>query len=91
MGIDPKTIHSSQKNTVEQVQASITTYKGREYADIRAYCQTDDGEWRPTRKGLTLALDLLPELEEAVRKLRKATEPSSQEGDRDHDPDHDAN
>ena len=66
-------LHSFQKNTVEQVQASITTYKGKEYADIRAYYQTSDGEWRPTKKGICLGFDLLDELEIAVQKLKKAT------------------
>jgi len=66
-------IHSFQKNTVEQVRASFTIYKGKEYVDIRAYYEGDDGEWRPTRKGLTLAPGVLPELAAAVEKLLKAT------------------
>ena len=38
----------------------------------RIYYEAEPGVWRPTRKGLTIALDLLDELEKAVRALRKA-------------------
>jgi hypothetical protein len=47
----------------------LSTYKGKTYADLRIYFRADDGEYRPTKKGITLALDLLPELGEAVTKL----------------------
>jgi hypothetical protein len=75
-----KVIHSFHKNTQERVQASISTYKGREYADIRVHYQADDGEWRPTKKGITIALDLLPDLAEALKKLRKAARQTMTEG-----------
>lgn len=65
-------VHQFQKNTQEQVRASISTYKGKQYADIRVHYEAGDGEWRPTKKGITIALDLLPDLEESVKRLRTA-------------------
>ena len=68
----PVVLYSFAKNSREQVQASTTTFKGRLYADVRVYFQADDESWCPTRKGLTLDVDLLGELEAAVAALRKA-------------------
>ncbi len=65
-------IHAFEKNSGgEEVRISLTTYKGREYLDIRVYYQGDDGEKHPTKKGITLSLDLLSELEAGLSKLRK--------------------
>ena len=64
-------IHAFEKNSAEEVRVSLTTYKGREYLDIRAYYHGEDGQKHPTRKGITLSLDLPPELEAALKKLRK--------------------
>jgi hypothetical protein len=38
-------------------------------ADIRIYYKADDGEYRPTKKGITVSPSQLPELGEAIRKL----------------------
>jgi len=64
-------IHAFEKNSGEEVRVSLTTYKGRQYLDIRAYYQGDDGQRHPGKKGITLSLDLLPELETGLSKLRK--------------------
>ncbi len=65
-------IHAFEKNSSEEVRVCLTTYKGRRYLDIRAYYQGDDGQRHPTRKGITLSLDLVPELETSLKRLRKA-------------------
>ena len=54
-----KVVHHFQKNTLERVQACITTFKGKEYADIRVHFEADAGEWKPTRKGITIAGTLI--------------------------------
>jgi hypothetical protein len=45
--------------------------------DLRIYYKTSDGEYRPTKKGITLSPDLLPELGEAIRKLIERVEKAS--------------
>jgi hypothetical protein len=72
-------VHEFQKNTVERVRASITRFKAKEYIDIRVYYEAGDGEWHPTRKGLCLGLDLIDELEIAVKKLKRALSEASRE------------
>lgn len=64
-------VHSFPKNPLEEVRASLTTFKRKQYVDLRIYYKGDDGEYHPSKKGLTISLDLLPDLEEAVRKLKE--------------------
>lgn len=64
-------VHSFPKNPLEEVRSSVTVFKGKKYVDLRVYYKGDDGEFRPSKKGLTIALDLFPELEEAMRKLKE--------------------
>ena len=64
-----KVITTFRKNSTEEVRATLSEFKGRQYASVRAYVEADSGEWVPTKKGLTLPVDLLPELARAVRLL----------------------
>ena len=63
-------IHSFPKNPLEEIRISLTVYKKKQYIDLRVYYKGDDGEYHPSKKGLTLSLDLMSDLEEAVRKAR---------------------
>ena len=65
-------LHRFRKNATEEVRATISTFKGAEYASIRMYYEAEPGVWRPTKKGLTIALELLDELKKAVQALKKA-------------------
>jgi hypothetical protein len=58
-----------------RIRFSISTYRGRERLDIREYWldETTD-EWRPSRKGISLPRDYLPELLAGVEALRAALE-----------------
>ena len=67
-----QTLHSFPKNALEEVRASLTEYKGKQYIDLRVFYKADNDEMRPTKKGLTLSPELLPELEQAIQKLIEA-------------------
>lgn len=67
-----QTIFSFPKNSLEEVRASLTEFKGRQYIDLRVFYKAEDDEFRPTKKGLTLSPELIPELEEALHKLKEA-------------------
>ena len=71
MAKEDQLVHSFPKNPLEEVRASVTVFKGKQYVDLRIYYKGDDGEYRPSKKGLTLSLDLFPDLEEAVNKLHE--------------------
>ena len=74
MAKEPKTVHSFPKNPLEEVRSSITVFKGKEYVDLRIYYKGDDGEFHPSKKGLTVSVELFPELETGVHKLKEALE-----------------
>lgn len=49
---------------------SRRAYRGREFLDLRRYWLPDDAEeWRPTRRGATVPLDLVADLAESLGKL----------------------
>lgn len=72
MSKEDQLVHSFPKNPLEEVRSSLTVFKGKQYVDLRIYYKGDDGEFRPSKKGLTVSVDLFPELEEAIRKLKDA-------------------
>jgi hypothetical protein len=66
-----RVLHRFRKNSSEEVRATISEFKGADYASIRVYYEAEPGLWRPTKKGLTIAVDLLDELERAVQALKE--------------------
>ncbi|HOV86082.1 MAG TPA: transcriptional coactivator p15/PC4 family protein [Syntrophobacteraceae bacterium] len=64
-------VYSFPKNPLEEVRAGLTVFRGKQYVDLRIYYKGDDGEFHPSKKGLTLSIELFPELEEAVKRLRE--------------------
>ena len=68
-----KVISEFSKNTQETIRVSITEFKGYELIDVRAYYRDNEtGELKPTRKGITLSVDLYDKLKEAILKLESA-------------------
>ena len=61
-----------EKNGLEEVRVSLTQYKGYDLIDLRVYYIPPSGDPVPTRKGLTLSVDLYRELKDAVLKLGEA-------------------
>ena len=65
-------IFEFEKNSSEVVRTSISEFKGKLYVDFRAWEKPDlnsdrSGEARPTKKGLTISTELLPDLLKAVQ------------------------
>ncbi len=60
-----------EKNATEQVHVSLREYRGHQLIDLRVYYQAEDGEWRPTKKGISLSVELFPELKQAITDLEK--------------------
>ena len=69
--MDKKLIASFERNSQEQVQVSLGSYKDKVYADIRVFFKDlVSGELRPTKKGITLAVELIPALMQGLEKAR---------------------
>ena len=71
---DDKVVDSFKRNATEEVRATVRTYRGRQYMDMRIYYLDDAGEYKPTKKGINLSVDLLPELTRMVDALAKAVQ-----------------
>jgi hypothetical protein len=61
------------KNAREVVFLSLSEYKGHRLIDIRVHVPGDqEGDWVPTRKGVSLAVGLYPAFKEALAQLETA-------------------
>ena len=57
------------RNEREKVKVRKTTFKGKEYLDIRVYITNQEGEEIPTKKGINLPYELVPELQNSLKDL----------------------
>jgi hypothetical protein len=73
MADDERTVHEFPKGEREVVRAVLSTFKGKRYCSLRVFYRGErQGDWLPSKKGLTLAVEHLPELVKAVRKLEES-------------------
>jgi len=65
-----KIIHQFKKNANEKVIMKFTEFKGKELIDIRVYYLADvlRQEWKPSKKGICISVDLLEKLKEGLDK-----------------------
>ena len=69
---DAKILATIERSETEQLQISVSEYKGRSYLNMRIFYTTDDGAtWLPTKKGVTFAPEQLDLLEEAIQAARQ--------------------
>ncbi len=60
------------KNKVQEIRVELKEFKGYNIIDLRIWNTVPNSdEKRPTQKGITLNVSLLPELKEAVALLDK--------------------
>ena len=68
-------IHSFPNTNGEEIQIAIRKYQGKYYVDLRHWFQSREGEagsLRPTKRGVFLPLERLPELKQGVDLLAEA-------------------
>jgi len=75
-------IASFQKNSNEVIKIQLQTWKNEPYVDIRIWVAGEDGApgVQPTRKGLTINAELLPDLLAALQRVGEIIEGSHDEG-----------
>jgi hypothetical protein len=64
-----------QKNSRERLRVTVGQYKGHEYIGIRIWFVAGDGEYRPTRSGITLKPSLIPQLLQSLELASRAADP----------------
>ena len=60
-------IETFNKNAREKVRVMLTTYQGRDLIDIRSCVEGESG-LIPTRKGITMSIELILKLQECLGK-----------------------
>ena len=67
-----KIVKVIQKNKFQEIRFELKEFKGHNIIDIRIWNNVPDSEEkRPTQKGVTMNIELMPELKEAVAMLEK--------------------
>lgn len=70
----PLVVAEFAKNSRERVRVSLTLFKGVEYADIRVFWESESGTWLPSKKGITLSVELVRDLLLGVDSLQRNLE-----------------
>ncbi len=66
--MEDQIVSSFKKSETEEVRLTRRDYKEKSYLDLRLFFRAKGmEEFRPTRKGLTLPIELAPELEKAFQ------------------------
>jgi len=68
---DELLVKAIDKGLGARIHVRLSRFRDRDYLDMRNFYETDDGEWKPTRKGIAVPVELYAELMEAL----KAAEP----------------
>lgn len=60
-----------EKNATEVVRVSLTEFRGHKLIDMRVYYSDDEGQYRPTKKGVSLSVGLYTDFKLAIQALEK--------------------
>lgn len=58
------------KNSLEKIRIQRTKYKGKDLLDIRVFYEAENGEWKPSPKGITFKVELLEDIISALESER---------------------
>jgi hypothetical protein len=61
-GGDEVLVRAIDKGLGNRIHVRISRFKERDYLDIRNFYETEDGEWKPTRKGIAVPVEFYDEL-----------------------------
>lgn len=78
---DAKILATIERTDTEQLQISISEYKGKSYLNMRIFYTTDEGAtWLPTKKGVTFTPDQIDLLTEAIEAAKQEFMSEEMEG-----------
>lgn len=69
---EAKILATIERTETEQLQISVSEYRGKSYFNLRIFYTTDEGAtWLPTKKGVTFAPDQLDVLSDAIEEAKQ--------------------
>lgn len=67
-----------EKNSQEVIKVNLQNYEGTDLVDVRTYWENDEGNWIPTKKGISLTCyvieDVIKLLQKASKKMQEQAE-----------------
>ena len=67
-----KVLATIQRTETEQLQISLSEYRGKSYLNMRIFYTTDEGAtWLPTKKGVTFSPEQFDILTDAIEEAKK--------------------
>ena len=69
-----KLIHKFRKNSFEEIQINANEFKGHQYVDIRIYVGSPDEKTAPTKKGVSIPIELYIEFSKGISILEDILE-----------------
>jgi len=63
------TVIEFTRNTRERIRLELSEYQGNHYVDIRTYYEDEDGEYKPTKKGITFKPEKWSDFRKATSEL----------------------
>jgi hypothetical protein len=58
-----------EKGWNEKIVFGVSEFRGKNYANIRIFYEDDEGEWKPTKKGISVNLEDFEEFKQRVQEL----------------------
>jgi len=74
---DEELIKVIDKGAGGRIHVRLSRFRDRDYLDIRNFYETDEGEWKPTRKGIAIPVELYDELLDALTAAKPKIEERS--------------
>jgi hypothetical protein len=63
-----------EKNPTQKIRVSVEIYKEHRYIDVRVFFRDEDGEWHPTKAGVTLNDETIGPVVDALKKASRLLE-----------------
>jgi hypothetical protein len=63
-----------KRGETDELVVAMREYEGHAYLDVRVYFRAEDGQQRPTRKGVTIKLNELHVFSDAIAKAVEIAE-----------------
>ena len=70
--MEKELVHQFKNHEDDEVRISIGNYKDKTYVDLRLFFKDKQGEFAPTKKGLTVPAELISELAKGIEKAAEA-------------------
>ena len=76
---DEVLVSAIDKGLGNRIHIRISRFKDRDYLDIRNYYEDDAGEWKPTRKGISVPVEFYDDVMKALAEAKPVIDKRIQE------------